>query len=542
MALLDLLNREATGSRRDIVIAILVSGAANTVILAVINAAALTVSQQALNLRLMLMFVTAMALYVIGLIYTFDAATQMFEQMLVSVRIRLAQTISMSELLVLHQIGKARIYQSITQDTAYISEAQGLLVAAAQSSVMVLFTALYVMTLSMPAFIAIVGVIVAGALIYLSREQQMTGLMRESAAEEVRFVGMTGDLIDGLKEIKLSRARRAGLLADIDQAAFSLRDLKIKTTDLYNKNAVFSQSFFYLLLAVVVFVLPRLLQGFAHAAPQLVATILFIIGPLSTIVTALPALTKANRAADSLVQLEAEIEGIAEGPGAPALAAPMAFKTAIRCQGVAFHYPHDDADAFRIGPIDLTLPKGEITLFVGGNGSGKTTLLKLIAGLYPLTGGSLSLDGAILRPDRLQDYRELFGAIFSDFHLFPKLYGIAAEGEAIAAALDRLRIGQKIGYGERGFTTLDLSTGQRKRVAMVAALLEDRPILIFDEWAAEQDPEFRRYFYEVLLPELKARGKTLLVATHDDRYFSVADTVVTMELGRIQSLRRQAAP
>ena len=81
-------------------------------------------------------------------------------------------------------------------------------------------------------------------------------------------------------------------------------------------------------------------------------------------------------------------------------------------------------------------------------------------------------------------------------------------------------------YADGRFSTLDLSTGQRKRLAMVAALLDDKPIYIFDEWAADQDPGFRRYFYEGLLGELKARGKTVLAVTHDDRYFGVADRVV----------------
>jgi putative ATP-binding cassette transporter len=179
---------------------------------------------------------------------------------------------------------------------------------------------------------------------------------------------------------------------------------------------------------------------------------------------------------------------------------------------------------------------------VGGNGSGKTTFLKVLAGLYAPTVGALMVDGELVSERNLQDYRELFGAIYNDFHLFRKLYGVPAEAAAIEAELDRMRIIDKVTYGADGFSTLDLSSGQRKRIAMAVLLLEDRPILIFDEWAAEQDPDFRRFFYEALLPELKARGRTLVVATHDDRYFGVADMVVTMEQGRVNSIRGRAAP
>jgi putative ATP-binding cassette transporter len=538
MALFDLLKHEAAASRRDIAIAIVVSGVANTIILAVINSAAQTVSYQTLNVRLLAIFVVAMALHVTGFLYTFDAATQIFEQMLAKVRTRMVEKIANSELLVLDQIGKARIFQSITQDTSLISESQGLLVAACQSAVMIFFTSIYVMTISLPAFLIILGGILAGVVIYMSRQQEVTGLMQASAAAEARFIGMTSDLIDGLKEIKLSRRRGADMLRDLEYVAVSLRDLKIRTMNLYNRNAVFSQGFYYTLLGIIVFLLPRLLEGFATEVPRLVATILFVIGPLATIVTALPTFTKANQAATSLLQLEAEISSITSVSGVSAAPEALPFERMIGCDGLRFHYPRDDPAAFQVGPIDLVINRGEITMFVGGNGSGKTTFLKLLAGLYAPSAGNLSLDGQAVTPGRLQDYRELFGAIYNDFHLFPKLYGIAAEADAIDAQIERLGLANKIGYGPDGFSTLGLSTGQRKRVAMLVTLLEDRPILIFDEWAAEQDPDFRRYFYEVLLPELKARGKTLLVATHDDRYFHVADTLVTMELGRVRSIER----
>ncbi len=537
MALVDLLNREMTvSSRRDAAIAIVVSGAANAVILAVINAASLTASYEELNARFLAMFLVAMALYVIGFKYTFDTATQVFEQMLTKTRVRLVEKIADSELLLLHYVGKARIFQSITQGTAVISESQGLLVAAGHSAVMLLFAAIYVLTLSLPAFLTIVAVVMGGVSLYLAQQQEMTRLLQRSVTEEVCFIGMTNDLIDGLKEVKLSRARGREMLSDIEQVAVDMRDIKIEATNLYNKNAVFSQCFFYVLIAIIVFFLPRLVEGFAVEVPRLVAAILFIIGPLSTIVTASPAFTKANRAAEGLIQLEGEINRMLDAQAPQAGERVLPFNQAVECHDLQFHYPGGDPVAFRIGPINLKIPKGQITMIIGGNGSGKTTFLKVLAGLYPLSSGSLTVDGALVTPDALQGYREMFSAIYNDFHLFRKLYGVVAEADAIAAQLARMGIAGKVGYGAAGFSTLDLSTGQRKRIAMTVTLLEDRPVMIFDEWAADQDPDFRRYFYEVLLPELKAQGKTLLIATHDDRYFYMADMVVKMEMGNIAKL------
>lgn len=538
--LFALLAREAAGSRRDIFLAVLVSAAANTAILVIINNAAAALGKGAPDLRDVGLFLVALALYVLGLRYTFDSATRIFEQMLATIRIRLMAQIGHAELMALQKVGRARIFQAITQDLVIISESQGLLVAAAHSAVMVSCTGLYVLTLSMPAFLIIVGVIGAGVMLYLSRMAELNRLITASTTEEIGFIGMMSDLIDGVKEVKLSHARREALLAEIRSIAARLRNIKMQTTSVYNSTALFSQSFFYMLLGLIVFALPSLVSGFAQHAPEMVATVLFIFGPLSTVITAVPAISKADRAAGSLIALEGEVSRMVTVPESIQPPAPLSFRRTLTCKAIEFSYPGEAGETFHIGPIDLTIRQGEITMFVGGNGSGKTTLLKVMAGLYPALAGALLIDGKPVAPGRRPNLRELFGGIFSDFHLFSKLYGITPDTDAIAAHLDRMRIADKVGYDD-GFTTRDLSTGQRKRVAMLVTLLEDRPVLVFDEWAAEQDPEFRHYFYEELLPELKAAGKTLLIATHDDRYFGVADLVVKMEMGVVASTRRRKA-
>jgi putative ATP-binding cassette transporter len=539
MSLFKLLRREVRGSRWDILLAVVISGGANTAILAVVNSAAETASFEALNFRLFVIFAIALPLYAVALRYTFDAATLIFEQILTNVRARFVTEVVNSELLLLHQVGRARIFQSIVQDTSIISESQGLMVAAAHSAVMVTFTALYVLTMSLAAFLTIAGVVFLGATLYQLRQAAVMESLNASVQEEIRFIGGIEDLIDGLKEVKLSRSRGQELLEDLSRITASMRDLKIKTINGYNAGAVFAQCFFYVLIAIVVFVLPRLVEDIAPVVPQLVATILFLIGPLSTVVSALPALTKSNRAADSLTQLEHDLASMIGDQVAAAAPCPAEFAAAIEVRDVSFRYPGTDVSSFRIGPIDLVVPFGRIVMIIGGNGSGKTTFLKVLAGLYAPTTGSILLDGRLIEADRLQDYRELFSAIYSDFHLFRKLYGVAAEADEIDRRLRQMGIADKVRYGSDGFSNLDLSTGQRKRIGMVVTLLEDRPVLIFDEWAADQDPDFRRYFYEELLPELNRMGKTLLVATHDDRYFKMADIVVKMEQGRIQSIRRR---
>jgi putative ATP-binding cassette transporter len=539
--LLSLLARETGDIRRDLLIALLISAAANTGILVIINQASASAAEGAGDLRLLGMFVVAMALYVVGLRFTFGMATHAVERMLAQIRQRLMRGIAHADLLALRQQREGRLLQSIAQDTIIISESQGLLVAAAHSALMVAMTGVYVLTVSWPAFLIVVVMIAAGAMLHLARSKELDQFAARSAALEASFLGKMNDMIKGLPEVKLSTARREALLDELDGVGQELCEVKVRTTSVYNANALFSQSFFYGLLAVIVFVLPALIDSFAPQAPKLLSSVLFIFGPLSTLITAVPSIGRADRAAASLCQLEADIGRPPAPQSKPGqVPRPLPMTAAIECRGLQFHYPGDAGETFSIGPIDLQLPQGEIVMFVGGNGSGKTTLLKVIAGLYKLSAGQLLFDGKPVPPGGQQRQRETFGAIFSDFHLFPKLYGIEANDAAIADELEAMRLTDKLGYSGEGFSTRDLSTGQRKRVAMVVAMLENRPILIFDEWAAEQDPEFRAYFYEELLPRLKAKGKTLLVATHDDRYFGVADMVVKMELGRLVSTQRRA--
>jgi len=178
---------------------------------------------------------------------------------------------------------------------------------------------------------------------------------------------------------------------------------------------------------------------------------------------------------------------------------------------------------------------------VGENGGGKTTLIKLLLGLYTPHSGEVLVNGKVVEASSRDDYRQLFTTIFADFFLFEELmdgqHDIPAEA---ARYLERLEIAHKVGVADGAFTTLDLSTGQRKRLALVHAWLDQRPILVFDEWAADQDPTFRRIFYTELLPDLKRQGRTLIVISHDDRYFDVADQLVRMEQGQLVSERALA--
>jgi putative ATP-binding cassette transporter len=244
---------------------------------------------------------------------------------------------------------------------------------------------------------------------------------------------------------------------------------------------------------------------------------------------------------DRIEKVMAEFGGLADAPPPSESAAHAPFET-LTLRGVTHAYFHErDERMFRIGPVDLTFRPGEMVFIVGGNGSGKTTLAKVLTGLYEPEDGVIEVDGRPVGAHERAAYRERFTAVFNDFHLFDALLGIVdpddpsrAQADARANALvAKLALDHKVQVVDGAFSTRALSTGQRKRLALVVAYLEDRPFYLFDEWAADQDPAFKAVFYEQLLPELRARGKTVIVITHDDRYFRLADRVLKLENGKV---------
>jgi putative ATP-binding cassette transporter len=249
------------------------------------------------------------------------------------------------------------------------------------------------------------------------------------------------------------------------------------------------------------------------------------------VVGAIPALSTAEAAARSLVELEAALtrEVTAEASGTAQLPPERRDFESLRLSQVVFTYPPSEAgDGFALGPINFEVKAGETVFITGGNGAGKSTFLRLLTGLYQPQSGSVLLNRRPLEPERFQLLRDRIAAVFADYFLFQKLYGLDPEPEAADKLLIEMGIADKTSFEDGGFTNVRLSTGQRKRLALIAAVLEGRPVLVLDEWAADQDPAFRRKFYEEVLPALKRRGVAVVAATHDDRWFHLADRQIRL--------------
>jgi putative ATP-binding cassette transporter len=344
-------------------------------------------------------------------------------------------------------------------------------------------------------------------------------------------------ITDGAKELRLNRARRQAVFGGkLSGAADRIADYKIAAMRLHWLADTGSSTLFFLAIGAMV-ALRSYLGVDGPSITGFVIIMLYVKGPIAQVAGGLPQLVQAQVAFRRIAALMTELANpepsLLTQPAAP----PGAAIDTIELRSVRY----DFGAAFQLGPIDLVLQRGETLFVVGENGSGKTTLIKLLLGLYAPSVGTILLDGQVVTPAGLDAYRQLFSAVFADYFLFEDLPDGTGDIPAQAAAyLDRLEIAHAVQIEGGAFSTTALSTGQRKRLTLIHAYLEQRPVMMFDEWAADQDPTFRRVFYTELLPDLKRRGKTLIVVSHDDRYFDAADRIIRMDAGRIAEDRKVA--
>jgi putative ATP-binding cassette transporter len=371
--------------------------------------------------------------------------------------------------------------------------------------------------------------------------------LRQARARQAALVGHFRTLIGGFRELKLHRGRREAYLSQaLEPTLASVRGAMIHGLAYFAVAESWGQVAFFGFIGFLLFAAPALEPITRPTLVSAVLVVLYLMTPLDIILTWVPVL---GRARVSLQRVQALIPTLVRQrdhePGDDWLIPIQrpAFREAICLERVTFLYHNDhDDQGFLLGPVDLTLHPGELVILAGGNGSGKTTLVKLVTGLYRPESGVVRLDGRVIGEGDRAAYRQLFSVVFADGHLFPDLLGVGndpQEVEAMArAGLERLGLAAQVSVREQTFSTLDLSQGQRRRLALLGAWLEDRPVCVFDEWAANQDPSFKQVFYSQLLPEMRSAGKALLVISHDEGYFDVADRVLRLQDGRLVDVER----
>jgi putative pyoverdin transport system ATP-binding/permease protein len=444
----------------------------------------------------------------------------------------------------LEEIGPHRLLATLTDDITSLTTAFTQIPLLCLHVGVVIACLVYMGWLSWRMLLIILGIMAVGMFTYnlsMGVARKYLTLLRE---ETDKMFAHFRSLIHGAKELKLHRRRREAFIAsELIPTGDAIRRFTFLGNNIFVASAVWGNLLFFIAIGILLFGFSGTSFVSAQVMSGFTLSLLYILAPLETIFSILPNLGRAAAAVRKLDRLGIDLTSrfVESFPEAPD---PVASWRQLELSQVHYAYSGDAAaDHFGIGPLNLTFHAGEIVFITGGNGSGKSTLAKVLTGLYVPDSGEIRLDGQPVTNENRESYRQLFATVFADFYLFQNLMGLDGDRLDVDARdyLVRLQLDGKVKVENGALSTVDLSQGQRKRLALLTAYLEQRPIYLFDEWAADQDPQFKAVFYFELLPELKARGKTVFVISHDDQYYALADRLIKMKDGQVEWDHRPAA-
>jgi putative ATP-binding cassette transporter len=434
----------------------------------------------------------------------------------------------------LERWGVARLWAVLIEDIATVSEFFVALPRLLTQGAIVIGSLGYLALLSWQAFLFAVGMVVLGSKARSWGGRKASDYLERARTEEDELHRHFQGLLGGAKELRLNAARRAAFLGSVlGESIGRVRSERRRGLLIYVAAASWGSFLFFVVMGAVVFGLSSVLELPSAVRAGYTLMLLYMMHPMELLMESLPELSRARVALDHIREVGVGTDAPAAAAVAPRAADPF---RSLRLRSVTHTYRREaDDGVFAVGPLELELCPGEVVFVIGGNGSGKTTLAKLLVGLYAPESGHIELNGVPVGPGGWEAYRQSFSAVFSDFHLFDKLLGLAQVGldERALQLLRSLELERHVLVQDGSFSTTQLSLGQRKRLALLVARLEDRPVYVFDEWAADQDPAYKDVFYRELLPELRAQGKAVLVITHDDQYFHLADSCLRLEDGRL---------
>ncbi len=461
--------------------------------------------------------------------------TKLVEGMTVKTQLIILKGLRSCRLDGFEKIGHSKIHNVLTSDCAAISRFIPDMIELITAAVTIIVCMGYLFYLSRLVFFMAILVMIIGASLYLLRQHSAKANLQQSRSQLDRTYKFVLDFLNGFKEVKMNSQMGDDLFNNHIISGFhNTRELLIKASKIVQLNYSMGLALFYSLLGLVLFYLPHQFPGDAAFISKIAIVLLYIVIPGGQFFYSALQFVKLEVAVSNLENLKREASSKKEVlPPQPIVPDQFENFSSIRIKGVQYTYFSETKQPlFSVGPMDVDIIRGNVVFITGGNGNGKTTLCKLITGLYIPQKGEIQVDHVIVSSQNVKRYRDLFSAVFSDFYLFDKLYGIEQpDPKQVSEWLTRFDLSHKLTLTEGVLSTNKLSSGQRRRLALFCALMEQRPVLICDEMTADQEPGFREYFYKKFIPEMKQKGKTIIIITHDDRYFHLADQIVKLDYG-----------
>lgn len=527
----SLLVKEGDRSLYTVVTLSSVAGFGNTLVILTINAA--IGRENVFSSGFFCYFILGLMLYIYCQGQLRTKLLRVVNAFIYTIRIGLVNHLLNTPFDKMEQLKQENLITVLSNDTEEVSNLPHVLVSIITGLVTLACCLSYLGLVNVWGLIISLITIIAAASFYYYITRKASKVWEKTRDMQNMYLGFINSLTRGFKELKLNNKRNIEFEADLQQNSRDYRDANISAGRMFVNVFVVGELIFTLVIGSVVFIFPLVLMGLDETKIRtFVFIFLYMTGPVNLILNSFPQLSRIKISWRRINQLKEKVSALAISDERHNLIIENGTMHTLELVNVEYKYS-EDAGKFSVGPVNYTFRSGEVTFITGGNGSGKSTLAKLICGLYIPVAGEMILDGQPADPLRLN---ELCTAIYSDYHLFEKLYGIdhCRKQEAIKERMDILQLTSKTSINHGVFSTIRLSTGQRKRIALLVSYLENKPICLFDEWAADQDPEFKSFFYEELLPELRSQGKCVIVISHDNHYFHVADRMIKMESGRLK--------
>lgn len=510
------------------------SGFGNALIIFTINMA--INSSNNVKIKLCIYFVFGVMLYVYGQKIVRSKLIDITNEIVYTKRMEVVRYLLRAPFKKFEEIEKGRIESTLNNDTETVSRFANIVITGATSAVTLIFCFIYLGFINIYALLLSVTIILFIASIYYFVGKYANKLGEESRNLQNVFFKFINELIGGFKELSLNQKKRDEYQQDMEISCDKYRLKRGKSAMAFANMFVIGELLFTLAIGTIAILFPLVLKNLEIVdITSYVFILLYMTGPVHSILDTIPNIIEVKIAVKRINSL---LETLSNSEEQSASEIELYDKSGInlKLNDIEYVYEQNNENGFKIGPIRCEFNSGEITYITGGNGSGKSTLAKLITGLYQPIKGYITINNIKISYKELNEH---YSTVFSDFHLFDKLYGIDYKDKEseIKKYLVLLQLDKKVEIKDGEISTTKLSTGQKKRLALLINYLEDRPIYLFDEWAADQDPEFRTFFYHTLLPELKGRGKCVIVITHDDHYFNLADKFIKMEMGKCEVVR-----
>jgi putative pyoverdin transport system ATP-binding/permease protein len=508
----------------------ILSGLANMVVIVLVTS---SLDSEVELKYLIFYYLLMISLYLLGRRFVQVSLVKFTMGAIYELRVKIIDRIFLTSYQRFEKIDRGKVYTAMNDDVGTVGDSATMLVTLVTNFFTACGAFIYLASIAFWASLLTVLLIASLTTLYYFVSSSTNKYYEDARDTRDVFMRLIGGVIEGFKELSLHNNKKQ---AYKDEVAGSAHEYKVKMTTASTRfvNAsIVGETVLIAILGTVVFAFPQLFPGIkTYTLISFVVVMLYLIGPVNGILNSVPGVMRLRIAWKRIRQFLDEIPANID-TGKIHQPPVRAVVNSIKIEGLCFQYKNN-GNAFAVGPIDLEVGRGEILFIIGGNGSGKTTLAKLLTGLYVPDEGKIKINDEVMEPYQLGEH---FSAIFSPLYLFEKLYNINVKQKTadIKKYLQLLRLEHKVQINGNSYSTINLSTGQRKRLALLQCYLEDLPIYLFDEWAADQDPEYRHFFYRTLLPEMKKEGKIVIAITHDDHYFDVADKVIKMNQGQLET-------